>query len=511
MSYYIIGIGGTGAKCVESFIHLCAAGFMPSDGKTLFAMFVDPDGANGSLGRAQALLKQYYDCRDIHLGNTDLFKTPIRIADPDVWSPLNDKPQQLDDFFSYNVLRAQNPPAAHLFDVLYSEREKTTPLERGFRGHPSIGAAVMAATVELEEEEPWITLRDQIAQDVGNGQEARVILCGSIFGGTGASGVPTIARLVDSVFRSAADGNNQPNFKLGGVLMLPYFSFDKVQEEGIKANAEDFLLNTQTALKYYHQQDDLNVFDAVYLLGNDTLTSVRASSLGGNTQDNEPHLLELYAALAALNFFSANTVSDYPMLARSENNKFAWPDLPWHEGTETLKRKVNQLARFSFSYLSSYHPMLQDIRKNGNSYRAPWYVNFFERQRVDLKSGLDTELEQVRNYCDGFLLWLANLEFSVSGTAPTGEGDDGHLVNYLAFAEIVKDARKKDVIKLKKSGEAYAFIPSALDNLLLPQSQTKRPHALGALWDRMSNARLNPSAEKIGAFVHALYRECGYF
>jgi hypothetical protein len=35
MSYYVIGIGGTGAKCVEAFIHLCAAGLMP-DNKSFF-------------------------------------------------------------------------------------------------------------------------------------------------------------------------------------------------------------------------------------------------------------------------------------------------------------------------------------------------------------------------------------------------------------------------------------------------------------------------------------------
>jgi len=29
MNYYVIGIGGTGAKCIEALTHLCAAGMMP--------------------------------------------------------------------------------------------------------------------------------------------------------------------------------------------------------------------------------------------------------------------------------------------------------------------------------------------------------------------------------------------------------------------------------------------------------------------------------------------------
>ena len=46
MGYYAIGIGGTGAKCLESLIHLAAAGMMP-DGD-LHLLFVDPDTSNGS-------------------------------------------------------------------------------------------------------------------------------------------------------------------------------------------------------------------------------------------------------------------------------------------------------------------------------------------------------------------------------------------------------------------------------------------------------------------------------
>src|SRR6267142_3511511 len=199
MSYYVIGIGGTGAKCVEAFIHLCAAGLMP-DNKSFFSLFVDPDGSNGSLKRAGQLLQNYHDCKQLNLGSTDLFKSGVRIARPDIWSPLQNKPSRLDEFFNYNTLPQA---AANLFDVLYSPKEKQTSLEYGFRGHPSIGAAVMAAAVKLGSEEPWATLRDQISLDVRAGQGAKVILFGSIFGGTGASGVPTIGRLVSNEFKSS--------------------------------------------------------------------------------------------------------------------------------------------------------------------------------------------------------------------------------------------------------------------------------------------------------------------
>ena len=74
MGYYAIGIGGTGAKCLESLIHLAAAGMMP-DGD-LHLLFVDPDAANGSRARAgETISKLYVQCKEqLQLGQTNLLQ-----------------------------------------------------------------------------------------------------------------------------------------------------------------------------------------------------------------------------------------------------------------------------------------------------------------------------------------------------------------------------------------------------------------------------------------------------
>lgn len=497
MSYYVIGIGGTGAKCVESFIHLCAAGLMP-DNKSLYALFVDPDGSNGSLKRAETLLQNFYDCKQLKLGDTDLFKTELRIARPDVWSPLQDKPQRLDQFFHYNTLDQNS--VAHLFDVLYSRKEKETTLEYGFRGHPSIGAAVMAAAVRLGAEEPWASMRDQISLDVRGNAGAKVMLFGSIFGGTGAAGVPTISRLVSNEFKAKLQTSS---FKLGSVLMLPYFSFDSVKHERLRVDAENFLLSTQTALAYYHNQDELKVCDAVYLLGNETLKPMRASSIGGQQQENEPHLLEMYAALAAIHFFAQENVNGYPHIAREVANKTGWPDLPYDRGFAHLKKKIDQMARFAFAYLTAYHPMLEDINNNGGGYRAPWYVNFFERKKADLKGAMEKELKQLKDYCESFLLWLANIEQSQTGDDVSA---GGHLVNTNPFAEVGPDENGKPVVKLRPHNQ---FDRGAYANLLLPVTKEHKL-ALSRLWERMSGISVkDPKADGVGFFVRALYDACG--
>jgi hypothetical protein len=497
MSYYVIGVGGTGAKCVESFIHLCAAGLMP-DSKSLFCLFVDPDGSNGSLKRAGELLQTYHDCKQLQLGAADLFKSGVRIAQPDIWSPLQNKPSRLDEFFNYNILE---PEAAHLFDVLYSPREKQTSLEYGFRGHPSIGAAVMAAAVKLGGEEPWASLRDQISLDVGTGEGAKVILFGSIFGGTGASGVPTISRLVSNEFKSSK--LRQDRFKIGSVLMLPYFSFEPVRSERLRVDADTFLLSTQSALNYYHNQDELKVCNAVYLLGNETLKPMKNSSIGGQDQENEAHLLEIYAALAALNFFGQENIEGYPLVARELQNKTRWSDLPYDSGFANLKKKINQLARFSFAYLSSYYPMLESINNTGRGYRAPWYINFFPRKSVDLKESMTKELKQLKSYCESFLLWLANVEQSQTGD---NVDEGGHLINFNAFATMTTDEKGKPTVVLK---DPQDFSLAHFGNLLLPIT-ADYPKALSELWETMSDIRIkDPKADGVGRFVRALYDACG--
>ena len=61
MKNFIIGIGGTGAKCLEHLLHSCAAGLGP---KNLWAGMVDQDEANGNVSRTKILLYKYIKLRD---------------------------------------------------------------------------------------------------------------------------------------------------------------------------------------------------------------------------------------------------------------------------------------------------------------------------------------------------------------------------------------------------------------------------------------------------------------
>lgn len=481
MSYYMIGIGGTGAKCVESLIHLAASGMMPAG--ELHVLFVDPDEANGSRARAGETLANFVKCKEqLQLGQTDLLKTKIVPADPILWTPFKDAKPSLDKFFQYNNFRDKT--SGKLFDVLYSNSEKTESLQEGFRGHPSIGSAVMAKTVDLKTDPTWSTFRKKIAADDG---KAKVFLAGSIFGGTGASGFPTIAQIVKDALP----------VKVGGALILPYFKFEGAddKDKNLKAKSEEFLMNTQTALKHYHLWDKTDIYDVVYLLGDESRVNVE-NALGGPNQKNIPHYIELYAALAAIDFFGGAFAGDdgtkYFMTAREAKNRLQWTDLPDGKIGASIRSRIAQLARFAIAYLSVYHPALQKIADNDrDAYRASWYVDMFEQRKISIEKSL---LSNIEKYCNDFLLWLANIQGNCN------DSEKIELIECSAFAK--KNADGSYSLKAPKD------FSNDLSHLIHSQT-TAESDVLDKIWKRMCNSRRKGrDAQDIGKFLRALYDNC---
>ena len=486
MGYYVIGIGGTGAKCIESLVHLAAAGLMPDSGE-LQVLFVDPDTANGSRARVEETIAHYEACKDqIDLGQTHLLQTTIKCFDPMLWTPFDMTNPSLKQFFQY--ANFQDSAAGKLFDVLYSKLEKESSLEDGFRGHPSIGSAVMAKSVDLNKDVTWIEFSKRIKKDDG---DAKVFLAGSIFGGTGASGFPTIAQII----------RDELDVKLGGALILPYFKFiDDGIDGQLKAKSDEFLMNTQTALKHYHLLDKTGVFDKVYLFGDESRTDVK-NALGGPEQKNAPHFIELYAALAAIDFFAGKLGPDgstqYFMTARAVNNLLQWTDLPDGNNGDTVRSRIGQLARFAFTYLSVYHPALNNIAdRNKDAFRATWYVNFFERTGTQIDDTLQ-RLNFVVDYCKDFLLWLANIQGNCSDL------ENIELIHYGSYAE-----RKQDGSLDLRSADNFSKNVSHLI-----QSETEaESKVFNKLWERMCDSRRKgrgDAQQNIGTFIRALYENCG--
>ena len=55
--FFLIAIGGTGMRCLESFVHLCAAGLF--DNQTIEILTLDTDQNNGNKERVENLIDLY--------------------------------------------------------------------------------------------------------------------------------------------------------------------------------------------------------------------------------------------------------------------------------------------------------------------------------------------------------------------------------------------------------------------------------------------------------------------
>ena len=194
---YIIGVGGTGSKVIESYIKLCATGLGPTN---LWLGMVDQDEANGNVARSKTAIENYQRLRRFikregkdNIGfDSNFLKTDIKTHPEDAsWCPLPGVTPTLKDVFSYDLL---NPALKDTMDCLYhTEDELNLPLDEGFRARPSIGAAAIIS--QMNENTPfWQKLFDAL-DDANSVKEVKIFLVSSIFGGTGASGFPSMKRI----------------------------------------------------------------------------------------------------------------------------------------------------------------------------------------------------------------------------------------------------------------------------------------------------------------------------
>jgi hypothetical protein len=154
--YYVFSVGGTGARCLESLIYLCAMGIHLD--QPLFPIFVDPDQSNGNITRTIKLIQKYKLIRE-HLPRPSkdyLFNTEIIYSDkenspnttvkiPNLYNPnsgLDPAQNKLSHFIEYET-KLQGTDYKFLADLLFSKEELNMDMSAGYRGIPSIGSILI--------------------------------------------------------------------------------------------------------------------------------------------------------------------------------------------------------------------------------------------------------------------------------------------------------------------------------------------------------------------------------
>lgn len=499
MSYYFISIGGSGAKVLEALTHLCVAGALPTNEK-LYVMAIDPDIGNGNLARSSAALHCYNSFQKLQVGaGTQLFKTKVELANPFVWNPT-EHDKCLDDVMSYQAYKGT--PIGDLYEVLYTGKERQTLLNEGFRGHPAIGAAVMAKKVALDEHaaqensdaEPWKHFKVLVNQDAKSGSVARIFLTGSVFGGTGAAGMPTIAKLLKQTFKSLYDENK---VILGSCLILPYFSFSPgkgdLMNGQVYASSENFLTNTQAALKYYSVKNrDERIYHSMYFIGDDVMSPVHKFSVGSSNQENNAHIVDFYGALSALDFFQSDVraLKKCSYITHALNTEFNWSDIPNLVLMDAQGQKVKDLSfkthfaqyvRFILGYNHLVKPVLRGLLTGKlAAYKYPWFVDYLTGVNADA-----TDIKNFEEYTEYFVRWLVQL---------SGNGPHTRKINLLN-PNVIRSVNPPAQIQ-----------PTCFRNCVADEDSGI---TVNELWYRLSESKCQDSyAAGFGKFLRVLYDAC---
>jgi hypothetical protein len=414
--YFAIGVGGTGAKCLEALTHLHACGLLSDPDGTpsrLGVFLVEPDQQSALLARAQTAITRYAAMQRAIGRGADRFARG-ELRDYGAWSPLSTASGgiSLDQVFPKAILRTKAPGVAALFDCLFPPQEQSADLEVGFRGRPPIGSAVMSR-VSLEKEAQagqWQQMLTDIQTAAGSGDTTVIHLFGSVFGGTGASGVPTLGQLLKNWLRDQGVRSVQ----VQASLLLPYFDFDGVadDETGVHAESRNFQLNTDAALQYLSTSGEA-CFDRVYLIGSD-IKARYGFSIGGVSQSNAAHLVELLAALGMRHSSQAGNAYAH-VLSRANPQQIGWQDLP---DDEVVGEAMARAVRFAVAWRNNFSREIDDAQKVSiRSFLAgaPWARRFFDptgssdprsgRPNVRDKQQLSVQ-SSINQYVDTLLQWL---------------------------------------------------------------------------------------------------------
>jgi len=412
--YYVIAIGGTGTRCLEALIHLCAAGMGPDE---MIFLVVDSDESQGNIETLKRVIDDYESCQRLVSSSQSIFRTRLTYqAGKIVWSPAR-RGETLSDYFKYNTLISSSKELGGICNLLYSQEELGLVWDYGFCGRAIIGSPVMARIKESLDKEPWSNLIQNIEHDLGTGSDVRVFVFASVFGAAGASGFPVIADIIRHRFQK------EERLNLGGALILPYFSFHiPADQTGVFSSPKDFLLKSKVALGHYSEswKRKRSPYNSIYLIDEKTLDlredgEDRKFALGGPKQDNYAHYIELLAALSCLGFYRGpkngillkEKALEENAIARRREKVIGWEDLY----SDDLKRALLPFLSLAFAYRGFYYPLLTQFDLARRPSIASWYVDNFLKNGLSFE-GENENLETVNRYFQTFFEWIYEICFS---------------------------------------------------------------------------------------------------
>lgn len=331
---FVIAIGGTGMRCLESFVHLCAIGMF--DGKEINVLTLDTDYTNGNKSRVERLIELYNKVKSDGANEGGANADTFFSAKIKLYKFFTDYSNQ--NRRNFNLLSAPMLAGVEngdeieqddkdLADLFLDKNVQEFNLEHGYRAQTHLGSLLMYHSIveamksvvnNKDNAKPHEKSLSEFIRAIVVEPNARVFVFGSVFGGTGASSIPIIPKALEAA--SSLDGAMSigDNVKFGSTLLTQYFSFNppdkrEKEQEKVIASSDNFAINSQAALQFYQSDPTVKkYYKRFYHIGwpeslRMVLKNTGKTKTGGAEQTNDCHVVELLCACAAYDFFNLSS------------------------------------------------------------------------------------------------------------------------------------------------------------------------------------------------------------
>ncbi len=199
MKRYVLLVGGTGARLADALLAAVSAGVFPAEKLEVLLADTDRRGVR-SAGLVAAKMADYARIHQAMQGKDGPFRTEVAFSS---W------PQELpEETSSLNRFASGSETDRLLSQALFDEAALKLDLHEGFHGRRMLGAVTYEALLQEAEQDYDDVLACMVADmntAIAEGEEVRVVLAGSICGGTGAAGIAALTRYIRSRTQDAVN------------------------------------------------------------------------------------------------------------------------------------------------------------------------------------------------------------------------------------------------------------------------------------------------------------------
>ena len=416
MKRFVLFVGGSGARAAEALLVAACAGVLQSD--ALEVLLADTD--RRGLRSAELLQAKYADYDRVQAAAADLavkgavrpFRTMLKFR---AW------PRKMPGGASTLAGWTQGSEEdALLCQALFDQEAAQLDMGEGFHGRRELGQAVFAgllAEAEGDRDDPMTRTISAIQEAVSTGEEVRVVLCGSVTGGTGAAGMPLMARRI----REATQGRA----RIGAVMLAA--SGDHEDSAKAKEAVADFAREEAA--------------DAVCLLGLPRSSCTPAPA-------DYAHLTDWLAVYCMDVLLHRPAWPEGVFTVKAEAGPLGWS--VFGKAAERYRLAYGRLIKAAAAWTYIIGPKVEKRLAHPFILRDGlwgWYAHFFRHSRCRKEECL-LDADQISRLMTVVLVWLGGLLQTLppemTHSAEMLEAQEAAHSHYTALAELVSQLTMLD-------------------------------------------------------------------